>query len=190
MENVFSSIPVRRVVHAERYTTRAMTAKGAAGILAVIGSYLRNVPSTVENLVVILAIFIIADTISGVWLAHYRRNHPPIGIRSEALMTGLMAKVIQYTLWVLIAAGASLMAQTWTLLIMGLGVLVAAETVSIMENIIGLEAAGGVRGKVFSDMALAFSRLLGVHGADIIIPGSLELKEQDKKNSGNSSGAP
>lgn len=114
-------------------------AKFFAALSTAITTAWNGMPGAVRDLALVATVFIVLDTLTGLWCAAVCR-----AVRSRKLSEGLVTKAAQYAILVGLAGGAALLAHNWGPLIAGLSAIVAIEAVSMLENLARLERHGGV----------------------------------------------
>lgn len=94
-------------------------------------------PEHIKELTNVMAIFIVLDTLAGVWLAFVEKR-----ARSRSASEMLVSKLVQYTLLLGVCTGANLLAHTWYWLSAGLLGIVGIESLSLLETATKLQAYG------------------------------------------------
>jgi hypothetical protein len=117
-------------------------------------SFMMSAPPELGRYAGVALWFVIVDTLTGVLAA--RRLH---GMSSAQFRLKLKDKLVCYGLILSLAAGVSVLAQTWVWLTAGWWAVCAAETISIGENLRNLLA---VAGPSLAPVAALLDRLLGV----------------------------
>ncbi|OGF05218.1 MAG: hypothetical protein A2W00_04530 [Candidatus Eisenbacteria bacterium RBG_16_71_46] len=114
-------------------------------------------PQAVREQTVVVLLFVLLDTITGVWLAAHGG-----AVQSKKLTTRLVAKLLQYSLLVGVATGAALLAKSWFVISGALMAIIGIESISIIENMALLERAGGVKVVLFRAFLQSAGRYLAV----------------------------
>jgi phage-related holin len=120
-------------------SANGLLARAVAGVAAAIGELHHVTPGHVERLVLVCFILIVVDTVTGAWLAATQAE-----LRSRTLLRKLLAKGLQYATLIALGGGAAVLACQWALVSAALGLIVAIESISLIENLSLLEACGGV----------------------------------------------
>lgn len=118
---------------------QSQVAKIVASLTAVYAAYRRMTPDSIEDALNVLALFIILDTLTGVWCAFVCRQ-----AASKTLVSKLVTKCAQYALLLGLSGGAALLAHNLWIVQAGLLSLVAVESLSMLENLARLQKCGGV----------------------------------------------
>jgi toxin secretion/phage lysis holin len=112
----------------------------AGGTMATAFAWLlNNTPSVAQGQTVIMLVFLLVDTITGVIAAALAKR-----VSSHRMRTRFIAKCAQYTCLVVLAAAPSLLLKNWLPIECAFSALIMFESVSIVENMRRLEIVGGV----------------------------------------------
>lgn len=118
---------------------QGQAAKITAALTAVYAAYRHITPDSIEDALNVLVLFILLDTVTGVWCGFACRQ-----AASRTMINKLVTKSAQYALLLGMAAGAALLAHNPWIVQAGLLSLVGVETLSMLENLSRLQKCGGV----------------------------------------------
>lgn len=111
------------------------------GVGAVIGSVVAQLrvitPDSIERLLLASLLLLLADFVTGVAVAAYYRR-----VSSHEARRRTLAKCAQYFGLVSLGAAAALLTGQWVYLAAGWGCVSAIEALSVLENLVRLQAAG------------------------------------------------
>lgn len=97
-----------------------------------------TIPSNIKVSAIVVCVFVTLDTISGVWLSGHSS-----GLSSKISREKLAAKCIQYAIICGCSACGAAIAGTWNILYLGHFGIISIEFMSLMENLVKLQKAGG-----------------------------------------------
>lgn len=113
-------------------------AEGSSALFAALSTLQRAVPDRIRDLVLVVVLFIVLDTMSGMWLAAKQAK-----LRSKRMKDSLISKCLQYACLGGLGGGVSILADSWSPFGAAIGAIVGIETLSIIENLTHLEQCGG-----------------------------------------------
>lgn len=107
-------------------------------LAAAIASAMGSAPSeNMKRLVLVSAAFVVLDTAIG-FLAAVLLGR----VASRSMYRMLVSKLLQYALLIIVCAGASLLAQSYALLMAGIYFIIYTEFVSMVETMVRLQRDG------------------------------------------------
>jgi len=109
-----------------------------AGFFAAVTTLWSRVPMTIQDAYTVAALFWMLDTVSGVGKAGAEGK-----LRSRALYQGIVAKGVMFSLIFGIFAGLALLTRQSLCLLAPASIIIATESISIIENIYWWEKFGG-----------------------------------------------
>ena len=109
-------------------------------LFACISGAVAAIPSAIRLEIEVATMLVIADSITGVWLAAHNRV-----IRSRTMRERFVAKTLQYMIICVMSGALSLLLQTWVVFGCGIGWITCIEFVSNLENLTRLETSGGIQ---------------------------------------------
>lgn len=145
-------------------------AKFTATLSAACVALAATVPAAVRDATKVALFFVILDTLTGVWVAIVAHQ-----VSSKRATEKLVTKLTQYAILVGLGAGLSVLMHVDQLILSAIWAIIAIETLSLIENLAKLEAAGGVK---LGPAEPLFRRIVAYMGINAQMP---EQKEKDTK---------
>lgn len=113
------------------------------GSFVGVAEFLASIPHGVRNYIALLCFAVVVDMISGIGAAIVRGH-----LKSSKLWDGFYRKVLQYSAALAIGVIVVVLFESWVLLNIVSGAILAREVGSILENIILAQPAGQSLGKL------------------------------------------
>lgn len=144
--------------------------------MASMGALLGAVPWTIQSMVIVTFTLTLLDTITGIWLAAIDGS-----IRSHKMRTGIASKSLQFLTIGILGACATFITGLWHPLGAAVGLIVAIEAASNLENVLRLEKCGGVRLGKFRPALLKLGEFFAVGQESAVITEQADRKAEETK---------
>lgn len=113
------------------------------GSFSALAEFIASIPHPVRNYIALICFAIVVDMVSGIGAAILRGH-----LKSSKLWDGFYRKVLQYSGALAIGVMVVVLFESWVLLNVVSGAILAREVGSILENIILAQPAGQSLGKL------------------------------------------
>lgn len=120
-----------------------MNEKFYIGSAAGLAAFVASIPHGVQNYVVLMCFAVTVDMVSGIGSAIIRGH-----LKSSRLWDGFFRKLLQYTASLAIGGMAVVLFESWVLLNIISGAILAREVGSVLENIILAQDPGRGMGRM------------------------------------------